>query len=401
MSRKKGDFEYRTSIFEGGYRAWSHLGGLEPEDLANKSEKELNPLKYPIENDSRTTKTQLENYLNPDDGSRRRWYPYEQLPRVGLRHPFVGEILTEWLGDVDSDKDAEDGLTVLRNWWQHRRKGESQSAVTALKTQLMTRMVDSYTSNFFTLAHCMVTEDGEPAPKTLQTKMKAYKKEMRSLRKRARKESDRAAIGNKKVSNDNAGEDCANLVPESPHDVGRTPEAPADDGKTSGELVPTSPFAAMPSQQQTTLDDVATRQESDEAISDLSSSEESNLQTSQKQQSTSRVTRCNDNDILFRRGVILKGNSGNDHFRALVLKHQSGFSRRTDLQKGILLLSVVNDIRNRNPPGRFLEEDEDRQSKKTWSELGEKQALERTRQLFQECEAEVLGKVYNHSIVAK
>ena len=36
MSRRRGEFEHRTSIFEGAYRAWSHLGGLEPEDLERR-----------------------------------------------------------------------------------------------------------------------------------------------------------------------------------------------------------------------------------------------------------------------------------------------------------------------------------------------------------------------------
>ena len=44
MSRRRGEFERRTSIFEGAFRAWSHLGGLEPEDLENKPAVDLDPL---------------------------------------------------------------------------------------------------------------------------------------------------------------------------------------------------------------------------------------------------------------------------------------------------------------------------------------------------------------------
>ncbi len=53
MSRRRGEFEHRTSIFEGAYRAWSHLGGLEPEDLEDKSTAELDPLIKPHLNDRR------------------------------------------------------------------------------------------------------------------------------------------------------------------------------------------------------------------------------------------------------------------------------------------------------------------------------------------------------------
>ena len=49
MSRRRGEFEHRTSIFEGAFRAWSHLGGLTPEDVENKPTTEIDPLTYPIE----------------------------------------------------------------------------------------------------------------------------------------------------------------------------------------------------------------------------------------------------------------------------------------------------------------------------------------------------------------
>jgi len=57
MSRRRGEFEHRTSLFEGASRAWSHLGGLEPHALENKSASDLDPLTNPLfENDSRVKK---------------------------------------------------------------------------------------------------------------------------------------------------------------------------------------------------------------------------------------------------------------------------------------------------------------------------------------------------------
>ena len=41
MSRRRGEFEHRTSIFEGAFRAWSHLGGLDPVDLETKPTSEV------------------------------------------------------------------------------------------------------------------------------------------------------------------------------------------------------------------------------------------------------------------------------------------------------------------------------------------------------------------------
>lgn len=186
MSRRRGEFEHRTSIFEGAFRAWSHLGGLEPEDLESKPAADLDPLTNPIENDSRGSGSGKAR--NPD-GSVRREYPYEPLPRSGLAHPYVQAILSPWLGP-DADNEAiQLGLTTLRTWWQHRRKGESGSAIAALGTEKMKGVVEGYTRHFFTLAHCLVANDKEQPPRTLHAKIK----EMDKLRNKRNKKRARDA----------------------------------------------------------------------------------------------------------------------------------------------------------------------------------------------------------------
>jgi copper chaperone CopZ len=192
MSRRRGEFEHRTSIFEGAFRAWSHLGGLDPEDLEVSSANDLDPLSNPIGNDTRLVSGKKGEHREPAvnlDGSKRREYPYEPLPRAGLAHPYVQAILSPWLGP-DADNDAiQLGLTTLRTWWQHRRKGESGSAIAALGTEKMKGVVEGYTRHFFTLAHCLVINDKEQPPRSLQSKMKELEK-VRSKRnkKRAREE---------------------------------------------------------------------------------------------------------------------------------------------------------------------------------------------------------------------
>eukprot|EP00560_Eucampia_antarctica_P005977 CAMPEP_0197824288 /NCGR_PEP_ID=MMETSP1437-20131217/1543_1 /TAXON_ID=49252 ORGANISM="Eucampia antarctica, Strain CCMP1452" /NCGR_SAMPLE_ID=MMETSP1437 /ASSEMBLY_ACC=CAM_ASM_001096 /LENGTH=768 /DNA_ID=CAMNT_0043423841 /DNA_START=53 /DNA_END=2360 /DNA_ORIENTATION=+ len=238
MSRRRGEFEHRTSIFEGAFRAWSHLGGLEPSDFENKSAADLDPLTNPLlDKDTRfnkrgTASTNNANNKNSnnknenkksggccgggggdqqeggdssgddnnnniesgnDDGNDnadnaavgasasfsfggRQDYPYEPLPRSGLSHPFVQAILSPWLGP-DADQEAiQLGLTTLRTWWQHRRKGESGSAITALGTERMRGVVEGYTRHFFNLAHCLVTNDGEQPPRTLHAKIRQLEK---------------------------------------------------------------------------------------------------------------------------------------------------------------------------------------------------------------------------------
>ena len=198
MSRRRGEFEHRTSIFEGAFRAWSHLGGIEPLELETKSAAELDPLNYPILDDPRLAGNPLptpksQSAAPGDDGGdtdSRRFYPYEALPRTGLSHPFVQAILSPWLGP-DADQDAVQlGLTTLRTWWQHRRKGESGSAIAALRSDKMSGVVEGYTRHFFTLAHCLVVNDGEQAPRTLMQKLKEIEKKCRKSKKKESREED-------------------------------------------------------------------------------------------------------------------------------------------------------------------------------------------------------------------
>lgn len=191
MSRRRGEFEHRTSIFEGAYRAWSHLGGLEPEDIESKPAAELDPLTNPIQNDSRLggSKARQQQQQQHAEGTRRE-YPYEPLPRIGLSHPYVQAILSPWLGP-DADNEAiQLGLTTLRTWWQHRRKGESGSAIAALGTEKMKGVVEGYTRHFFTLALCLVKDDREQPPRTLFGKTKDRHKNRALLTRKKHRDAD-------------------------------------------------------------------------------------------------------------------------------------------------------------------------------------------------------------------
>jgi len=186
MSRRRGEFEHRTSIFEGAFRAWSHLGGLGPEELENKASTDLDPLSNPIENDTRLLgkKENKASSVNPN-GSKRRQFPYEPLPRSGLAHPYVQAILSPWLGPNADTDTIQVGLATLRTWWQHRRKGESGSAIAALGTDQMKGVVEGYIRHFFNLAHCLIINDKEQPPRTLHAKMRELEK-VRGKRKKKR-----------------------------------------------------------------------------------------------------------------------------------------------------------------------------------------------------------------------
>jgi hypothetical protein len=165
-SRKKGEFERRTAIFEGAFRAWSHLGHLDPADLftgegsPHKTATELDPLDHRARSSGR----------RGSSGSVKTEYPCENLPRNGLAHPFIQAILSPWLGGQADADVRKRGLDTLRTWWQHRRGGMSRTAVLALRK--MAPVVDGYTRMFFRFAHCLVVHEQATPPPTLQAKMK-------------------------------------------------------------------------------------------------------------------------------------------------------------------------------------------------------------------------------------
>jgi hypothetical protein len=220
MSRRRGEFEHRTSLFEGAYRAWSHLGGLNPDDLFAKSPEELDPLNMSTEpvagpalSKNESTKGDSadasgvdanesvasveESASKKEDGDsleatsmnpNKRDWRYEPLPRSGLEHPYVRSIINPWLGPDSEDPDeVEQGLATLRNWWQHRRKGESRSAVSALGTDKMRGTVDGYTRQFFKLALELVKRNKAHPPKSLMAKMGGPKSERNRRHKPKRK----------------------------------------------------------------------------------------------------------------------------------------------------------------------------------------------------------------------
>jgi len=78
--------------------------------------------------------------------------------------------------------------------------------------------------------------------------------------------------------------------------------------------------------------------------------------------------------------------AGNEHFRALVRKHKVAYVACPKPQKGKFSRMIVDEIRARNPPGRFLKQDA---STKLWEDIGEKKALDKTRQALREGAPEI------------
>ena len=88
-----------------------------------------------------------------------------------------------------------------------------------------------------------------------------------------------------------------------------------------------------------------------------------------------------DHDVLSGRGNFVNYHAGNEHFRALVRKHKLDYVKCPKPQKGKFSRIIVEEIKARNPPGRFLKQDA---TTKLWYDIGEKKAMDKTRQALRE-----------------
>jgi len=93
-----------------------------------------------------------------------------------------------------------------------------------------------------------------------------------------------------------------------------------------------------------------------------------------------------DHDVLSGRGNFVNYHAGNEYFRALVRKHKVAYVACPKPQKGRFSRMIVDEIKYRNPPGRFLKQDP---KTKLWYDIGEKKALDKTRQALREGAPEI------------
>jgi hypothetical protein len=94
-----------------------------------------------------------------------------------------------------------------------------------------------------------------------------------------------------------------------------------------------------------------------------------------------------DHDVLSGRGNFVNYHPGNEHFRSLVRKHKVEYVKCPKPQKGKFSKLIYEEVKDRNPPGRFLKQDA---SSKLWYDIGEKKALDKTRQALREGAPELM-----------
>jgi len=96
-------------------------------------------------------------------------------------------------------------------------------------------------------------------------------------------------------------------------------------------------------------------------------------------------------DVLSGRGNFVNYHPGNEHFRSLVQKQKAAYVNCSKQQKGKFSQLIVDQIRSQNPPGRFLKQDSET---KLWNDIGEKKALDKTRQALREGAPELLKEIH-------
>ena len=81
----------------------------------------------------------------------------------------------------------------------------------------------------------------------------------------------------------------------------------------------------------------------------------------------------NDNDVLCGRGGRINAHVGNVKFREMVISRKKEYlsPQTKKLEKAHIAAQVVQDIRTKNPPGRFLKEDPDG----SWYDIGDAKAI--------------------------
>jgi hypothetical protein len=96
-----------------------------------------------------------------------------------------------------------------------------------------------------------------------------------------------------------------------------------------------------------------------------------------------RVCEPNPNDVLCGRGGSINSHGGNENFRKLVEKRKRVYlTARFKREKRLIASSIVTEIRNMNPSGRFLAKTAGKDG--PWYDIGDEKARDKTSQALRE-----------------
>ena len=94
------------------------------------------------------------------------------------------------------------------------------------------------------------------------------------------------------------------------------------------------------------------------------------------------VPRPGDNDVMCGRGAGTNYHPGNKKYRQMVEDRKIDYHIKFDRhQKKLIAPEIVQNVRNQNPPGRFLERNKDTGK---WDDVGDAKAIDKTVQALRE-----------------
>lgn len=116
-----------------------------------------------------------------------------------------------------------------------------------------------------------------------------------------------------------------------------------------------------------------------------------------QQEQLKDIVKPHAHDVLSGRGNFVNHHGGNENFRKLVKHHKKAYVACPKAQKAIYSKIIYDEVRAMNPPGRFLKQDP---KTKLWGDIGEKKALDKTRQALREGAPELLKELETTGTVA-
>ncbi|KAL9178933.1 hypothetical protein ACHAXT_011906 [Thalassiosira profunda] len=109
-----------------------------------------------------------------------------------------------------------------------------------------------------------------------------------------------------------------------------------------------------------------------------------------QQEQLTDIAKPHENDVLSGRGNFVNHHAGNEKFRKLVNHHKTAYVACPKAKKAIYAKIIYDEIRNMDPPGRYLKQDP---KTKLWNTIGEKKAIDKTRQALREGAPELLKEL--------
>lgn len=111
----------------------------------------------------------------------------------------------------------------------------------------------------------------------------------------------------------------------------------------------------------------------------------------------SGIERVHSHDVLSGRGNNINAHTGNRYFRELVSALRIHYVATPKAEKPLFAKILIREIRGMNPSGRFL-----KQAKSgLWEDIGEKKAIDKTRQALREGAPQFVEKINSGEIVVE